>query len=188
MQTYANVMFTRLWTKCPLMENWCVYIGYCVHTEPPKQTPSCAEFERQNRGYYFRNKWIGSRPLLRQWFFKIVQILIIGVSLSKLVGSLNNNKKDVNCVCDPMKSMNATYCLRLISIGSWRSTENVVSNEKYRCLPYNDKLRKLKFFWGTIFLHHSPSRLENKKIKTQESIVQLLEGQQPKCWVRNITR
>ena len=112
--------------------------------------------------------WIGSRPLLRQWFFKIVQLLIIVVSLSKLVGSLNNNKKDVNCVCDPMKSMNATYCLRLMSIGSWRSTENVVSNEKYRCLPYNDKLRKLKFFKGPFFCITAHRGWKTKRSKHRE--------------------
>ena len=158
MQTYANVMFTRLWTKCPPMENWCVYIMYCVHTEPPKQDPQLCKI------------WTPESRLLIswQWFFKIVQVLIIGVSLSKLVGSLNNNKKDVNCVCDPMKSMNATYCLRLISNGSWRSAENVVSNEKYRCLPYNDKLRELKFFEGPFFCITAHRGWKTKRSKHRE--------------------
>ena len=92
--------------------------------------------------------------------------LINGVCLSKLAGSLN--RKDVNCVCDPIKRMNATYCWRLISIGSWRSTENVVCNEKYRCLPYNDKLRKMKFFEGPLFCITAHRGWKTKRSKHRE--------------------
>ena len=159
-------MFTRLWTKCPPMEIkiGAFMLGIVFTRNHLNRPPAVQNLNARIEVINFVT-WIGSRPLLRQWFFKIVQLLIIAVSLSKLVGSLNDNKKDVNCVCDPMKSMNATYCLRLISIGSWRSAENVVSNEKYRCLPYNDKLRKLKFFEGPFFCFTAHRGWKTKRSK-----------------------
>ena len=48
---YADLCKCYVHTAVDEISTNSVYVRYCVHTEPPKQTPSCAEFERQNRGY-----------------------------------------------------------------------------------------------------------------------------------------